>query len=269
MTCLGTTPATCAENAFDIDDETSQILATLHLPEDSGEAYSANSPWNKFLNIDVPPTTNPAKQDYSIYIPNKTFARGETLVVPIMLKNIGEVDDFTATFKLPEGFSFVGIVEESGFIPDVEVPSNIDRWEKRGSWVNLRMYKRTDNLELVYRASDNPAVFKKGDDLLMVARFSSDTNHDNGDYQGEVNFSFNEGEYTGTSKFTFTVKDMLESTRLKGDVNEDGKVSINDVNILIEILKAQPAGVERSSALRAKRLASSPSGTMNVERSLK
>ena len=88
VTCLGMTPATCNENAFDIDDETSKILATLHIPEDSGEAYKANSPWNKFLNIDVPPTTNPAKQDYSIYIPNKTFARGETLVVPIMLKNM-------------------------------------------------------------------------------------------------------------------------------------------------------------------------------------
>lgn len=245
VTCKSTTAASCAENAFTIDATTSKILSTLHLPEDADEAYRNTTPWSLFQNYDEPASTNPAKQDYSIYIQNKTFARGETLVVPIMLKNIGEVDDFTATFKLPEGFSFIGIVQNSGFIPDFEVPSNIDRWEKRGSWVNLRMYKRTDNLELVYRASDNPAVFKKGDDLLMVARFSSDTNQDNGDYQGEVNFSFNEGEYTGTSKFTFTVKDMLESTRLKGDVNEDGKVSINDVNILIEILKAQPAGVER------------------------
>ncbi len=237
VTCKSTTAASCAENAFTIDATTSKILSTLHLPEDADEAYRNTTPWSLFQNYDEPASTNPAKQDYSIYILNKTFARGETLVVPIMLKNIGEVDDFTATFKLPEGFSFMGIVQNSGFIPDFEVPSNIDRWEKRGSWVSLSMHKRTDNLELVYRASDNPAVFKKGDDLLMVARFSSDTNQDNGDYQGEVNFSFNEGAITGTSKFTFTVKDMLECTRLKGDVNEDGKVSINDVNILIEILK--------------------------------
>ncbi len=236
VTCQSTAAASCAENAFTIDATTSKILSTLHLPEDADEAYRNTTPWSLFQNYDEPASTNPAKQDYSIYIPNKTFARGETLVVPIMLKNIGEVDDFTATFKLPEGFSFIGIVENSGSIPDVEVPSNINRWEKRGSWVSLSMHKRTDNLELVYRASDNPAVFKKGDDLLMVARFSSDTKQKNGDYQGEVNFSFNEGEYTGTSKFTFTVKDMLECVKVPGDTNGDGEVTIGDVNKVVEIL---------------------------------
>lgn len=230
VTCKSTTPASCAENAFTIDATTSKILSTLHLPQDADDAYRNTTPWSLFQNYDEPASTNPAKQDYSIYLPHMTIAPGEILVMPVMVKNLGDVDDFMGFLHLPEGFTLT----ENGEMPFYRTKE--DRFET-DTWIPCTSFWSNGAPAVYFNKSINECTLKKGDSVAMILCLKADTNLTPGTYDGTVDFFFNDNAYTGNTKFTFSVKDPFECTRLKGDVNEDGKVSINDVNILIEILK--------------------------------
>lgn len=230
VTCKSTTAASCAENAFTIDATTSKILSTLHLPQDADDAYRNTTPWSLFQNYDEPASTNPAKQDYSIYLPHMTIAPGEILVMPVMVKNLGDVDDFMGFLHLPEGFTLT----ENGEMPFYRTKE--DRFET-DTWIPCTSFWSNGAPAVYFNKSINECTLKKGDSVAMILCLKADTNLTPGTYDGTVDFFFNDNAYTGNTKFTFSVKDPFECTRLKGDVNEDGKVSINDVNILIEILK--------------------------------
>ena len=47
------------------------------------------------------------------------------------------------------------------------------------------------------------------------------------------------GNYTGTVSRTFTIEQSTAPTRLKGDINNDGKVNVADAMIAIQVLKGK------------------------------
>lgn len=235
VTCLGSTPAGLSDKAFDKVEGADYIAGTLHVPDGAVGAYMKDNEWRKFYTI-LPQSGNDpndiAEMDYTMYVKSLTLKRGEVVELPIMVKNAGELKSIEGQLILPEGLTLEG--EDIG---EIEYTLNEDRWQGGRPGYGIPCAIAMEDRPTIY--VDNRMGFwqaKQEDSPLMTVRLKADPDMKGGTYEGSVNYNINDYTRRGTLKFVINVEKVYECTHIQGDVNGDGKVSIADVNRLVEIL---------------------------------
>ncbi len=240
--CLGTVPPTANYDSFDMDQATFTVSANLLVPKGSKEAYSNEVPWGFFQNRveyenTVPTEPTDQEADCAFYISPTTIKAGEEVAVELKLKNALTVVGFNVTVDLPEGLSFVYL----GSNPKYEVNnSRFTTGTDEFFYVNAQS-KRSVTL-MFYHTTTDPRQMVDNDGTVVTLYLKADSNLAPGEYGVSLNtmnaYTREEGnKEIADCTANITCEKGWECTHIQGDVNGDGKVTIADVNRLIEILK--------------------------------
>ena len=175
--------------------------------------------------------TEPAIQGYSLAMDNATVSPGDTIVIPVALKNEGPVLAFQTDIELPEGFELVSA--DGKYAVGLSDRAGADH-----TWMANEVENGTVRL-LCYSPSNTPFSGNEGDLFYLAVKVPGDAA---GDYVVKLSNTlltlgdFSECSISGNACATLTVKPFIP-----GDANANGEVTVTDIVVTAKyILEMAP-----------------------------
>lgn len=165
-----------------------------------------------------------------LHVADLKIAPGETKTILVELNNPDDTYimlDFW--MQLPEGIS-IGKDEEGELL----VVQNSERFTKTHI---LEVAEQGNNCYKVLIYSSRNAAIKGNSGELFSMTVTASPGSTNGNYQGRIYsqvFSNEDRQEYNPSDLTFNI--TIDKPELKGDINEDGQVTIADVTSLVNII---------------------------------
>ena len=180
------------------------------------------------------PETDISQLDNIIYITRQNGKPGDMLTIPVNMKNSIEVEGFNFDLYLPDGISF--LTDSDGF-PEVYL-SNERTTDRKTSTFEANIMP--DGNLRVLAASTKGYTISGNDGEVVTLKVKIADDIKPGKYPlilREIALSDNNAQSYDTDE---VISSITISEMLKGDVNLDGKVDINDVVAIIN----QMAGIQ-------------------------
>ena len=178
--------------------------------------------------------TDISQLDNVIYITRQNTKPGDVLTISVNMKNSIDVEGFNFDLYLPDGISF--LIDSDGF-PEAYLSTERTTARKTNTFEANIM---PDGCLRLFAASTNGSTISGQDGEVATIKVKISDDMEPGCYPlilKEIAISDSNAQSYDTDEVvsSITIKEML-----KGDVNLDGKVDINDVVALIN----QMAGVQ-------------------------
>lgn len=201
---------------------------------------------NASINVDSSindTDTDIAQLDNTIYLLKEEVAAGSTLTLSVRMKNNYEVTGYQFDMYLPDGISFA--TDEEGE-PLCEL-STKRTTHQRTNFFNSKM--QSDGALRVLCSSTTCLPFNGNDGEVATIGIKVDSSVADGEYP----IILKKVEVTDKTGFKRVQVSYLKSTlkvtsAIRGDVNNDGKLSINDVVGIIRILRGENSGLNTEAA---------------------
>ena len=185
--------------------------ATLYVPVGSKGAYEAANYWKDFKEIIEEEQID---ENNRLYADDATGRSGATVIIPLMLKTEAEYAGMQCVVKLSDGFTLNKVTRTN------RVPTN--------DIIQSNSIGNNEYQLLVY--STNRETFAGNDGALVELHVAVDNTVEDGAYT--MQFSD-----IHVSDVDMNIKDLasahsnitISNTLLIGDVNNDGKVLVNDI----------------------------------------
>ena len=206
VTVENPTPITITSDVFPNREN-----ATLYVPAGSKAAYEAADYWKDFKEIIEEEQID---ENNRLYADDATGRSGATVIIPLMLKTEAEYAGMQCVVKLSDGFTLNKVTRTN------RVPTN--------DIIQSNSIGNNEYQLLVY--STNRETFAGNDGALVELHVAVDNTVEDGAYT--MQFSD-----IHVSDVDMNIKDLasahsnitISNTLLIGDVNNDGKVLVNDI----------------------------------------
>lgn len=204
-------------------DETLAILKVVASSEEGGEDEPSGA------DTDITGMSN------VVYIEAQQIEPGQTVEVPILLKNSLVTTGFTFTLVLPEGLSIV--LDEEGY-PDVVAV--LDRFDAANHASCYGDFNDDGSVEVTCGTTNATRYKLSGNEgAVATIKVKASASMAEGKYPimlKDITIANEEETTIASVQTTFTYGDSWECSHIHGDVNGDGEVTIEDVNEVIDIL---------------------------------
>ena len=204
ITCLATTPPSAS--GFP-----NTSTAKLYVPKESVELYRTTYPWNYFTNVY-------GFGNDSFSIPDETSFHGDTVVIPVSMQNESTITAFQTDVYLPEGFELVKKNDEY----------QVYLSDRKGRDHVIMVNDAADGALRVLSYSPTLKPFKnnEGDLFYITVKVPEGVS-------GTFPIWLRNTILTSTDEEELYAIDALSNVSvtniIKGDVNNDGKVTVTDV----------------------------------------
>ena len=168
----------------------------------------------------------PHGEGYRLAMSDAMVAAGDTVMIPVMMHNEGDVVAFETDIQLPEGFE---LVKEEG----QHVINLSDRASQDHTCVTSELPDGTIHLSCG-SPSNAPFAGSEGDLFYMAVKVPYDASGNN--VVQLCNTRLTLGDFTEYVVEDAAVAHLYVKVPIPGDVNHDGEVTIADVNTVIIII---------------------------------
>lgn len=204
ITCLATTPPSAS--GFP-----NTSTAKLYVPKESVELYKTTSGWNYFKNVY-------GFGNDSFSIPDETSFHGDTVIIPVSMQNESTITAFQTDIYLPEGFELVKKNDEY----------QVSLSDRKGRDHVIMVNDAPDGALRVLSYSPTLKPFKNNEGELFYITVKVPEG-----VSGTFPIWLRNTILTSTDEEELYAIDALSNVSvtniIKGDVNNDGKVTVTDV----------------------------------------
>lgn len=204
ITCLATTPPSAS--GFP-----NTSTAKLYVPKESVELYKTTSGWNYFKNVY-------GFGNDSFSIPDETSFHGDTVIIPVSMQNESTITAFQTDIYLPEGFELVKKNDEY----------QVSLSDRKGRDHVIMVNDAPDGALRVLSYSPTLKPFKNNEGELFYITVKVPEG-----VSGKFPIWLRNTILTSTDEEELYAIDALSNVSvtniIKGDVNNDGKVTVTDV----------------------------------------
>lgn len=176
--------------------------------------------------------------DDVIYIEAQSLTPGAEIEVPLLLRNAHEATGFSCTLELPEGLT---IATDGEGYPDVTACA--ERFTNMNYVSCYGDFNADGDVDITCSISNTSRCkLTDNDGAVATLKVKAAADLKEGTYPivlKNISIANQEGTSIAQVRVTFTYGNGWQCTHIQGDVNGDGKVTIEDLTCLVDILLKQ------------------------------